>query len=449
MLARAVYHVLSDEIARGILLNLMEGDRAMSSGGFGLLVSCGALISLWIFVRLLSALFSKMRCPELLGAVLAGVIVGQSGLDLSEVLAGHALYFDVLLKAIYWIGLVALMFTTGTALSMESDDKIAPAIAVLVGGTLVALVVAFATVGIVTGNRFDEAIAYTPQSLLSYDMILAIAAVVTSVPFLSKIFQNVGMVNTYFAKRILASACVLDLVLWNLVPVAEMTRNASALSFLSIAKTIALAGSFALLIIFCGPRICKTIVEAAKSTTWMIIFVIVAFCGTVIWLGMPFGVNPMISAFLAGYCVGHTRNPIRNQLSFVESFGMANLVPLYFAIVGMSVNIVRDFNLGLIFGFLIWSSVIKMASVFLAAKLYFGVPAQSLHYAVAMNTRGGPGIALAGLALGLGLIGPPTFLALVFASFATAGVTEAWLMIFYRRSTVSVTSANNPPTWAK
>jgi Kef-type K+ transport system membrane component KefB len=79
--------------------------------------------------------------------------------------------------------------------------------------------------------------------------------------------------------------------------------------------------------------------------------------------------------------------------------------------------------------------------------LYFGDRAQSLHYAVAMNTRGGPGIALAGLALSLGLIGQPTFLALIFASFITAGVTEAWLMKFYRRSLVTLPSTNNPPAW--
>jgi Kef-type K+ transport system membrane component KefB len=120
-------------------------------------------------------------------------------------------------------------------------------------------------------------------------------------------------------------------------------------------------------------------------------------------------------------------------------------VLLYFAIVGLSVNIIRDFNLGLILGFLVWSSVIKMACVFFAAKLYFGV--QSLHYAVTMNTRGGPGIALAGLALGLGLIGQPTFLALVFASLITAGITEAWLTIFYRRSLVSAPSTDSPTVW--
>ena len=418
----------------------------MSSGGFGLLVSISSLVGLWIFVRLVTAVFGKMKCPELLGAVLAGLILGQSGFGLSEALVHQGLYLDVLLKAVYWMGLITLMFITGTALPLESDDKIAPAIAVLVGGTLVALILAFTTVRLISGSHFDDAIARTPQSILAYEMVLAIAAVVTSVPFLSKIFQNVGMLNTYFAKRILASACILDLVLWNLVPIAEMTRNSSTLSVASAATPVVLAGSFSVLIIYYGPQVFRSMIEAGRSSIWRIA-VVVAFCGVVVGLGTPFGVNPMIAAFLAGYCVGHTRNHIRNQLAAIEKTGINNLVPLYFAIIGLSVNIIRDFSLGLILGFLIWSSVIKMACVFCAAKLYFGASAQSLHYAVTMNTRGGPGIALAGLALSLGLIGPPTFLALVFASFVTAGITEAWLTIFYRRSLVSVPSTNSSSTW--
>jgi Kef-type K+ transport system membrane component KefB len=415
--------------------------------GFDLLVSVSALIGLWIYVRLATALFIKIRCPDLLGAVIAGVIIGQSGFDLSEVLVGQGLHFDILAKSAYWTGLIALMFVTGASLPRESDDKIAPAVTTLAGGTLIALILAFMTSGLISGSRYDAGISQTPQGVLAYQMILAIAAVVTSVPFLSKIFQNVGMLNTYFAKRILASACILDLMLWNLVPVAEVTRNASSLSIASAITSIALVTSFSILMIYCGPRVCKLVIDAGKSSIWRTIVVVVAFCGAVVGLGILFGVHPMIAALLAGYCVGHTRTSIREEFSIIEKFGSNNLVPLYFGIVGMSVHIVRDFNLGLILSFIIWSSVLKIACVFFSAKLYFGDRAQSLHYAVAMNTRGGPGIALAGLALSLGLIGQPTFLALIFASFITAGVTEAWLMKFYRRSLVIVPSTNNPPVW--
>lgn len=419
----------------------------MLFAGFDVLVSVSALLAIWIYVRLATALFIKIRCPDLLGAVIAGVIIGQSGLGLSEVLVGLGLHFDILLKSAYWTGLIALMFITGASLPRESDDKIAPAITVLVGGTLIALILAFMTSGLISGSRYDAGISQTPQGVLAYQMILAIAAVVTSLPFLSKIFQNVGMLNTYFAKRILASACVLDLILWNLVPVAEVTRHASSLSIASAILSVVLVALFSILTIYYGPRVCKLVIEAPKPSIWRTILVVVAFCGAVVGLGILFGVHPMIAALLAGYCVGHTQTSIKEEFSIMEKFGTNNLVPLYFAIVGMSVHIVRDFNLVLILSFLIWSSALKIACVFLSAKLYFGDSSQSLHYAVAMNTRGGPGIALAGLALSLGLIGPPTFLALIFASFITAGVTEAWLMIFYRRSLVTVPSTNNPPTW--
>jgi Kef-type K+ transport system membrane component KefB len=414
----------------------------MTSGGLQLLVSVGALAGLWIFTRLASNLFCKIKCPELLGAMLAGVIVGPGGLGLVDVVVHHGPQFGALLKSVYWMGLIALMFTTGTSLPTEGDSKVRPAIAVLVGATLIAFILAFTTAGLISANHSEPGISRTPQGILAYEIILAAAAVVTSVPFLSKIFQNVGLLNTHFAKRILVSACILDLILWNFVSLADAVRNSNVLSAYSAIKPLVLTGSFSALVIYYGPRLSRIVVKRliAVPSIWRVTIFVLAFCGTVVGLGMPFGVNPMIAAILAGYCVGHLRAPISDELSIIEKYSNSTLVILYFAIVGLSVDIIRDGSLGLIIGFLVWSSILKIACIFFAAKLYFGDSALSIHYAVTMNTRGGPGIALAGLALGAGLIGQPTFLALIFASFATAGVTEAWLMIFYRGSRVPAPS---------
>ena len=98
--------------ARGLNKRCEPEVSMMMFAGFDLLVSASALVGLWIYVRLATALSIKIKCPDLLGAVISGVIIGQSGFGLSEALVGHGLHFDMLLKSAYWTGLIALMFIT-------------------------------------------------------------------------------------------------------------------------------------------------------------------------------------------------------------------------------------------------------------------------------------------------------------------------------------------------
>jgi Kef-type K+ transport system membrane component KefB len=61
-------------------------------------------------------------------------------------------------------------------------------------------------------------------------------------------------------------------------------------------------------------------------------------------------------------------------------------------------------------------------------------PLVGLNYAIAMNTRGGPGIVLASVAFDFGIVDERVFLALVITAIATSLATGVWFRYLLDRN---------------
>lgn len=102
-------------------------------------------------------------------------------------------------------------------------------------------------------------------------------------------------------------------------------------------------------------------------------------------------------------------------------------VPAYFTCIGFGINLYTEIDITLVLVFFVWSSVLKIGSVWFVIFLVSRSATVALDHAIAMNTRGGPGLVLAATAYSTGVIGLSTFLALVVTSILTAVVSQAYL----------------------
>ena len=121
---------------------------------------------------------------------------------------------------------------------------------------------------------------------------------------------------------------------------------------------------------------------------------------------------------------------IRDRISNVS---LGFFVPLYFALVGARIDLPAYFDARLVVAFVAVTSAVKIGSVLLAAMAGRRDALTSLHLGVAMNTRGGPGIVLASVAYGYGIIDGRMFVALVLASLLTSAFTGVWFRIALAR----------------
>ena len=111
----------------------------------------------------------------------------------------------------------------------------------------------------------------------------------------------------------------------------------------------------------------------------------------------------------------------------LTSFALAFFIPIYFAMIGLGLDLVHGFSVVFFAGFLFAACAIKAVSVFAGARLAGETSRLSLNLAVAMNARGGPGIVVASTAFAAGIISQPFYAVLVLLAIVTSLAAGAWL----------------------
>jgi len=139
-------------------------------------------------------------------------------------------------------------------------------------------------------------------------------------------------------------------------------------------------------------------------------------------------VNVVFGAFLAGIAIGTVPQDVfAKATGSIKKISLALFTPAYFAIVGLELDLIHQFDITIFLGFLLFSSSLKIAGALGVGKLIRKGWLSSVNLAIGLNARGGPGIVLATITFGAGLISEPFFVALVLIAIVTSLMTGYWL----------------------
>jgi Kef-type K+ transport system membrane component KefB len=386
--------------------------------------------------QLLGVLFVKMRQPKVIGEILAGVVLGPALLGRFPAVAGltdAALHKSDVLEFIYWLGLLLLMFLSGAEtqqLFTREERREVGWLTVIGTGLPFALGLVFAPALIrpslegPNGNR------------LSMVIILAVGAAVTSVPVVSKIFNDLKILHTRFARLVLGVAVLEDIVLWLALAIATAAAGKHALHPRSIAVHLGMTVAFFALGLTVVPRIVKRInkaefnILARSSPVAYAIAVLLAYCA----VAGALDVSLVFAAFLAGFAVVHKKRRLfAEALDSIGKVAFAIFVPVYFAVVGLKLDLARGVAWGMMAAFIAGTCAVKIASVSLAGRIAGFRGLDLLNLAITTNARGGPGIVLASVAFDAGIISSQFYTTLVVAAVVTSQMAGAWLDFVLRR----------------
>jgi Kef-type K+ transport system membrane component KefB len=146
------------------------------------------------------------------------------------------------------------------------------------------------------------------------------------------------------------------------------------------------------------------------------------------------GVSIVFAAFLAGFAVVPKQQQLfAEAIDAIRKVSFAFFVPVYFAIVGVKLDLIHGVSLGMIAAFFIGSCVVKIASVALAGSLAGFRGLDLINLAITTNARGGPGIVLASVAFDAGIISPKFYTTLVLAAVLTSQFAGVWLDYVLRK----------------
>ncbi|HLQ51184.1 MAG TPA: cation:proton antiporter [Terriglobales bacterium] len=404
------------------------------------------LFLLFLFIscaHLFGYLFERLRQPRVIGEILAGVVLGPSiighvaawhGFSAFAFVAASAHQHAAVMNFIYQLGLLLLMFLSGCEtrhLFSRDDSKEIAWLAIV--GTGLPFLVAIAA-GALSWLPL-ETLMGRAQQRLALVLVLGIAVAVTSIPVIARIFHDLKILHTRFARLVLGVAVIEDIGLWAVLAIATALAGAGVLPKQNIPQHVIAA----LLYFTAGLTIAPPLLKRLNRARWNFLAEIspVAYIVAVLFayaaLGAIFDINLVFAAFLAGFAVARDRQLLDDALQSLHKFSFAVFIPVYFAIVGYKLDLSRTFSFAMLGITLFTACAVKLVSVWLGARLAGFRGLDNFNLAMATNARGGPGIVLASVAYDAGIVSAAFYTTLVLVAVLTSQAAGAWLEYVLRK----------------
>jgi Kef-type K+ transport system membrane component KefB len=433
-----------------------------------------ALAALLVAAHTLGSIFGRLRQPRAIGELVGGLLLGPTLLGqfapaLQSWLFPLAGPTRVIVAATAQLGLLLLMFITGMEIrQVFRRDERRTVGAVFATGMILPFL---AGIGLL--QLIDQRHLWGPNgNATSFLLVFAIAMAVTSIPVISRIMHDLGIMDTAFARVVLGVAVLEDIVLYVVLAVAVGFAGGAANSLFGLPDALDIKGGtgadlayhvlatvgFLGTSLLLGPRVYRwvsalhaNLVQRASPVAFQLTFMIAATIA-----GLFLGIEAFFGAFMAGIVVGTAQAesaPLRSATSeaaaALKSFALAFFIPIYFAVIGFGLDLLHGFDPAFFALFLVMACTVKSVSVYLGARAAGETGGSSWNLAVAMNARGGPGIVVASTAFAAGIVNQSFYAVLVLLAVVTSLVAGSWLERIPRDRLLVRVEAGRPPVTAR
>ncbi|WP_026422821.1 cation:proton antiporter [Actinokineospora inagensis] len=382
--------------------------------------------------RLGRAAARRLRQPEVIGEIVAGLVAGPAAVAVlgartfAVMLPGRVVD---LLKLCAEVGLV--LFLLGLAHRFHQGEQRPPRRAaywVVAGGLAPALLSGVAFAGWILLAEDHDVRGNAP--LPAFLLMCGVALSITAVPVLARILADRGATDTSEGRLSMTAAVVIDTVGWLLLSATVGLASGrphgllQAIAVLTCGVLVASAVRYAL-----RGQAATALCRSAPAIT----AVFLAVLALAVALGVEhLGLTAILGAVLIGLAVPADDSWARVVAS-VTRVGRA-LVPVFFVVTGLTV-----FAAGI--GTLSWSLIVvatvfavvgKGAGSYLGARMAGEDSRTAAKVGVLMNTRGLTELIVLKVGHDTGILTPPVFVALVVMAVATTSVTGPLLLVLDR-----------------
>jgi Kef-type K+ transport system membrane component KefB len=401
------------------------------------LLAMGCLLAM---AHLLGYLAERFFIPRVIGEVAAGLVLGPTilGHFFPDTFKWLFLGFpteDKLFGLLYQFGLLLLMFCSGLKFQTRfnrEDAKITTAL--VIGSTIPAFIV-----GWFAANLFNiTPLMGTANNPLAIKIIIAISIAITSIPVISKIFNDLGIMHTRFAKIVVACAGIHDVLLWVALGFATAISSQEGIFTIGTAlKSIGVSFGFIIGTLVLGYLLFKRMTIIKQNILFrsnnlgyflFIMFMLASLAGNL-------HVETIFGALIAGIVakVALPKAVSERVDQGVSHLSFSWLIPIYFATVGLQLDLVRHFDPLFFLAYLLFATLTQTVAVYFTSRMVKQDPFTSFNLGLAINDRGGPGIVLSSVAYTAGIINQEFFAILVMLALVTSWIPGTWLRIIVNK----------------
>ncbi|MBP3888975.1 MAG: cation:proton antiporter [Cellulosilyticum sp.] len=372
--------------------------------------------------KVLGLLTKKYQMPQVVGALLAGLIFGPACFNM--------LHETQFLKQMSELGVISLMFVAGLETDiqeMKKSGKAALIIAIL--GVLVPLVGGFAVAAFF--NRPEFAVEGT--SIVLQNVFIGVILTATSVSITVETLKEMGKLSTPVGNAILGAALIDDILGIIALTVITSLADTSVKIGMVLIKIVGFF-VFAAVIGVVFYKVFKKWTMRDDEQRRRYVIVAFAFCLLMAYIAEEyFGVADITGAFLAGLIISNTvkRDYIGHRF---ETMSYLLLSPIFFASIGLSVEI-ESMSVSLIIfsiALLIMAIASKIIGCGVGAKMCGYSNKECLQIGTGMVSRGEVALIVASKGSVLGLISAQLFAPIVIMVVVTTIITPILLKLVFR-----------------
>lgn len=401
-----------------------------------------------VTARLVGWVFRKFHQPQVVGEMVAGIILGPSLLGWIAPGVSAALFPPESLRylnALSQIGLLLFMFLIG----LELDPKL------LRGRTYTAIVTGHASIfvpfslGIVLAYYLHPVFSNPSVRFIEFALFMGAAMSITAFPVLARILSERNLLRTQMGALTIASAAVNDVAAWCILAVIiTLVRAIEANTPLWV--TLAGSGIYIFLMLFPVRRGLSRL-EAyyrnrGRITQDMVGFILLLLLASA-WATEWLGIHALFGAFVIGVVMPNDHRFVHDLTEKLEDLTVVLLLPLFFAFTGLHtrIGLLNEAVMWGYFGVIMLAAVAgKFGGAFLAARLTALPWREAGALGILMNTRGLMELVILAIGLQYGIISPPVFAMMVLMAIATTLMTTPLLEWIYPTSLARREVAEEP-----
>ncbi|MGH3771191.1 MAG: cation:proton antiporter [Pseudonocardiaceae bacterium] len=395
----------------------------------GFLVALAVVI---LLARLLGELARRVGQPEVLGQLVAGVLLGPSVLGVFAPGVRSALFTapGVALSGMSWLGALLVLMVAG----LEVDLGVLRAH--LRPGLLAA---GFAIVpSLAAGWAFGWLVFGATAGSAAF---LGIVLSVTAISVVAALLIERGQTRREFAQVLLAAGITTELCGWVFVAVAAAAQQGSPL--VAAGQALALAVGFFIAAVVLGRRLVdramRIVADSALSTAAPLSLVIVLTLGFAA-ATEALGLHALLGAFVFGVLLFRAPRATPALRERVRVVTFTVFAPVFFALAGAQVDLRQLGNahtLASVALLLALATVAKTGLAAVGARLGGFHGLRPLLVGIGLNAKGGSDVVVAILGHQLGLLSGLAYTSYTVVAITTVLFTPTLMRVLERRSPAS------------
>jgi Kef-type K+ transport system membrane component KefB len=379
-----------------------------------------------ILARLLGTVARLLGQPPVLGEILAGILLGPTFFHAAITKALFPASLIPPLTALADLGLVLFMFVVGYEVDLRlirGRERVA--VGVSTGSFILPLGLG-AALGVWLAHRSHL------HHVSTFALFIGTAMAATAFPVLARILTDRGLHRTRIGGIALASAAIADVLAWAMLAVVVALAGSSQQwkVLLAIPYAAVMFGVVRPLL----RRLSRFYLQAGRLTPNILATVLAGLllsCYATNWMGLHF----IFGAFLFGVVMPRDNVlGLREEiLTRLEEISVLVLLPLYFVVSGLSINLSTIGSSGLVdlAAILVVAIVGKLSGAYIGAQLT-GVRGRNAGViATLMNTRGLTEIVILGVGLQLHILTKPLYALMVVMALVTTAMSGPMLKAIY------------------